>query len=68
MLDKILVVCLAYSAGEEMQEFTDTNNNSYTDYLKACGMFQCQCHLYNNNQNGEWELFCNRTDINRHTA
>ena len=48
MLDTILVVCLAYSTGEEMQEFTDTNDNPYTftDYLKAYGMFQCQYHLY----------------------
>ena len=40
--------CLVNPSGETIVEFTDTNGDlcSYSDYLKAYGMYPSQCHLY----------------------
>ena len=45
MLGKISVVCLAYSSGEEIQEFTDTNYK-FTLALSHIILMHNQCHLY----------------------
>ena len=54
-----------YSSGEEIQQFTDTNDNpcAFTDYLNVYPMSS----VYNK-QNRECELYCYRTDTYRNTA